>query len=384
MRISALVLFVSVALQPAAAEDFVLDPPAPEVIAADAGDLYDPTTLVVLAATDEAADRLVAAAPAYDLLRRETLDGLGLAMLVFRLPPLVTGAEAIAEMETIEPGVTAGVNHAYRAPLPRELPKGREYANSLLRWPGAGCAAQVPVGIIDTALAVSEPSLLGAEITEKRFVEDTGDYSHGTAIAELIAGPGRLTAVRIYHASVVGAVEGGEPAASVDGLVSAIDWLQTNGVRLVNVSLAGPYNKILDRALQAAGGRGMVIVAAAGNTGRDGPPRYPAAFDQTIAVTAIDAALRPYAQAPEGGHIDIAAPGVDVFVPQGKGIYLSGTSIAAPFVTAVIAADAAAAKLETAGEVRDWLGKGARDLGRIGPDPLFGNGLVQSGEGCRG
>ena len=59
----------------------------------------------------------------------------------------------------------------------------------------------------------------------------------------------------------------------------------------------------------------MVIVAAAGNDGLAAPPRYPAAFDFAIAVTAVDAELDAYDRAPRGEHIDFAAPGVDVFVP---------------------------------------------------------------------
>ena len=368
---------------PVVAQTFVLDPPAPEFIAADAGDLYNTTTLVVLAGDAETADRLIAATPAYELLSRENLTGIGEEMLVFRLPEGVTGKEAIGEMETLEPGVTAGVNHAYRAPPPAELPEGREYANGLIGWPQQGCAAQVPIGIIDTDIAPDEAGLARAKITRKQFVGEGGDNGHGTAIAELIGGPGRLTGANIYHASVVGPVDGKSPAAGVDTLVRAIDWLRSNDVRLVNVSLAGPYNKILDRALQAAAARGMVIVAAAGNTGREGPPRYPAAFKQTIAVTAVDAALEPYEKAPEGGHIDIAAPGVDVFVPQGGGKYLSGTSIAAPFVTSIIAADPVASGLGDAAELRDWLSDGARDLGVSGPDPVFGTGLAQPGSACR-
>lgn len=367
---------------PALAQGFVLDPPSAEVIAADAQDLYDTSTLVVLADDSASADRLTAVAE-FDLLSRETLAGLGQVMLVFRLPPTVAGAEAIARIEGLEPGVTAGVNHAYRAPAAPLLPRGREYANALIGWPAEGCEAQVPVGIIDTGLDAHTPGLAGVSIESRAFVSGQGDTSHGTAIAELIGGPGRLTSARIFHAAVVGPVEGGEPAAGVDSLVRALDWMQASGVGVVNVSLAGPYNKILDRAVQAAERRGLIVVAAAGNTGRNGPPRYPAAFRQTIGVTALDAALTLYTEAPEGGHVDVAAPGVDVFVPREGGEYLSGTSVAAPFVTAILVADPVAARLGSASAARAWLAEGARDLGEPGPDDLFGSGLVQPGGACR-
>ena len=368
----------------AQAQTFVLDPPAPEVIAADAGDLYDPATIVALTSDAASADRLIAAAPAYALVQRDALTGIGQEMVVFLIPEGTTGKEAIAELEALEPGVTAGVNHAYR-PLPEpEQVEGREYAADLLGWPGAGCVSQVKVGIVDTDLATKARELSGARITRERFVPaGASETDHGTAVAELIAGPGRLTGAEIYHASVVGDVEGADPAAGVDTLVRAFDWLSRNDVKLVNVSLAGPYNKILDRGLQAAAARGMVVVAAAGNVGREGRPRYPAAFRQTIAVTAVDATLAPYEKSPVGDHIDVAAPGVDVFVPLDAGKYLSGTSVAAPFVTAIIAADPEASKLGDGDAVRAWLGQRARDLGDPGTDPVFGAGLAQAGQGCR-
>ena len=110
---------------------------------------------------------------------------------------------------------------------------------------------------------------------------------------------------------------GADPAAGVDDIVRAVDWLHSQGVRVVNISLAGPYNKILDRGLEAAAERGMVIVAAAGNEGAGAPPRYPAAFDYVIAVTAVDADLRVYRRAGAGDHIDFAAPVPNVVPDSG-------------------------------------------------------------------
>jgi subtilisin family serine protease len=158
--------------------------------------------------------------------------------------------------------------------------------------------------------------------------------------------------------------------------VRAIDWMHASGARLVNISLAGPYNKILDRALQSAVGKGMVIVAAAGNSGANSPPRYPAAFDSVIAVTAIDVEGKVYDNAVRGAQIDFAAPGVDVFVATGEsGKYVSGTSIAAPFVTARIAADQAAMASKGSREVVEALAKSAVDLGSPGRDAVYGYGV---------
>jgi NAD(P)-dependent dehydrogenase (short-subunit alcohol dehydrogenase family) len=97
--------------------------------------------------------------------------------------------------------------------------------------------------------------------------------------------------------------------------LDAADWAGTyqvnvlSGVRLVNISLAGPYNKILDRSLHQAVSKGMIIVAAAGNTGADSPPRYPAAFDGVIAGRDSPAPTAPCGPT-------FRAPGVDVFGPR--------------------------------------------------------------------
>jgi hypothetical protein len=354
--------------------------------ARDAALVVDPDELVALVGGPGTADRLVlfAEGRGYEIERRDPLAGLELELITLRLPAGADPTEAIEALEGREPAATVGRNHAYRGgpePVPGAGP--RLYAAMLLGWPAGGCPARQPVGVIDTALDPGAAARAGATITSRDFTVAgaAGDTAHGTAVAELIVGPGRLAGARLYHAAVVGDAVAADPAAGVDDIVRAVDWLAGEGVRLVNVSLAGPYNKILDRGLAAAAGRGMVVVAAAGNDGQAAPPRYPAAFDFAIAVTAVDAALEPYTRAARGEHIDVAAPGVDVFVPGGG--YMTGTSIAAPFVTATIAADPAAVGLDPA-EVRRHLLAGARDLGPSGRDPTFGAGLAAAPTACGG
>ena len=238
--------------------------------------------------------------------------------------------------------------------------------------------------MIDTPLDPAAPGLAAARLTTRDFTGGAPADQHGTAVAELLAGPGRLTGVRLHHAAVVGPVPGRPPAAGVDDIVRALDWLASEDVRLVNVSLAGPYNKILDRGLAAAAAQGMTIVAASGNDGGDAPPRWPAAFPGAIAVTAVDADLAPYRRAPRGEWLDFAAPGVDVYVPMaGGGRYLSGTSIAAAFVTAIAAAGVSEGNSGGAAAVRERLTEGSIDLGPAGPDDTFGRGLPTAPAACR-
>jgi subtilisin family serine protease len=82
--------------------------------------------------------------------------------------------------------------------------------------------------------------------------------------------------------------------------------------------------------------------------------------------------------------VALAAPGVDVWVarPGGGGGYVSGTSYAAPFVTAAVAAVRARQPQATPAQVADELERAARDLGAPGRDPVFGFGLLQPPAGC--
>ena len=361
-------------------------PPGP--VTRDAGTVVDPDELVALAPGTVTARRLVAEAAdrGYTITRNEPLAGLDRVLVTFALPAGTDAPGAIRALERAAPGSVVGRNHAYRpgAEAAGSAPRPRTYADALIAWPAAGCPAAVPVGMVDTALDPAAPGLAGARIVSRDLTGGTPADPHGTAVAEILAGPGRLIGVRLYHAAVVGRVPGSEPAAGVDDLIRALDWLATEDVRLVNVSLAGPYNKILDRGLAAAADRGMVIVAAAGNDGRDAPPRWPAAAPAAVAVTAVDAGLAPYSRAPRGDWLDFAAPGVDVFVALADGgRYLTGTSIAAPFVTALAAAGAEPGGLGSAAAVRARLARDSRDLGAAGRDDTFGAGLPTAASACR-
>ena len=122
------------------------------------------------------------------------------------------------------------------------------------------------------------------------------------------------------------------------------------------------------------------MIAAAGNEGT-AAPRYPAASSSTIAVTAVDAAGRAYRAANTGPHIEFAAPGVDLYVARGGGGgYRSGTSYAAPIVSALVARRAARSGVSL-DAARSALRNGVRDLGAGGRDTQYGFGLVQTG-GC--
>ncbi len=362
--------------------------PPKQWIVADAANVVDASELVVLVPDDPAADAVIARAEAlgYAVVDRTALASLGQVLFVLRIPEGRTGAAAIAEIEALDLRATAGVNHAYSLPRSSEALARFQYAEAMIGWPSGGCAAKTRIGLIDTAIDPAVAATLGAHIETADFRRDPvrqGTTDHGTGLAELLAGSGRLIAPEIFNAVVVGDETAPADAAGVDSLLRALDWLVSQGVRVANVSLAGPYNKLLDLGVQSAAARGLVIVAAVGNDGPDAAPRYPAAFEEAVAVTAVDADDHVYENAVRGPHVDLAAPGVDVVVQAGERTrFMSGTSVAVPYVTALLAADPRLVDAKGASGVVGRLEADARDVGDAGRDDVFGAGILWAAGHC--
>ncbi|MDF0603667.1 S8 family serine peptidase [Psychromarinibacter sp. C21-152] len=267
--------------------------------------------------------------------------------------------------------------------------KPRLYAASMIDAPVETCRLTgLRIGVIDGALDPSHPALAGVRLVTHSVLDRRGgtNPNHGTAVAALIAGTdpdgvltGFAAGADLYAVTAFGRERRG-PASDVEGISAALDWLMGQGVRLVNMSFAGPQNAALDDILRLVAGRGVIMVAAAGNDGQD-YAAYPAGAPGVIAVTAVDAAGRRYTAANTGPHIEFAAPGVDLYVAKRNGgSYASGTSYAAPIVTAL------AARLMRRGAgstdaIRARLRSQSEDLGAPGRDTHYGWGLPRAG-GC--
>jgi minor extracellular protease Epr len=224
-------------------------------------------------------------------------------------------------------------------------------------------------------------------VTRRSFSEGRSDPRHGTAVASLLvgadpSGQAVLDGAELYCRQRL-LDRQRQPRRRCVDIVGALDWLVQNRAAVVNVSIAGPANALLEAAVAEAARRGTILVAAAGNGTAGGRPRYPAAYPAVIAVAAVDQRLRPYAFNTRGAYVDIAAPGVDVWAANagGGGALWSGTSFAAPFVAVELAIAARRGAVRSADDARRHLARNARDIGAPGRDPVFGVGLLQS-TGC--
>jgi len=190
---------------------------------------------------------------------------------------------------------------------------------------------------------------------------------HGSAVASLLAGAGARNLM-------VADVYGSDPAGgSALAIVRALDWLAGAGAQVVSISLVGPRNAALAKAINAVQRKGMVVVAPVGNDGPAAPPAYPASYPGVLAVTAVDAHEHPLIEAGHALHLDYAAPGADIRAlnKSGKRSQVRGTSYAVPLVAA-----RAAAAVQRGGIWKLTLDDEAIDLGPKGPDAQFGHGLL--------
>lgn len=142
----------------------------------------------------------------------------------------------------------------------------------------------------------------------------------------------------------------------------ALAWAASKKPSVINISLVGPANRTLARAVGALRARGIALVAAVGNDGPAAPAQYPASYPGVIAVTGVDRNNRALREAGRATHLDFAAPGADLAAAlPGKGYTeVRGTSFAAPFVAARLAANGTAAGL--AAEAQPGKGKVGRGI----------------------
>ena len=319
--------------------------------------------------------------------RVSELDGLGFLLAEVAAPASFDLSATRAGIYEVIGGDRAEVdlNHLYTAGVPdsSDTDIAGVAPRELLTLPTDLTDLSLRIGIIDSSVDKEHSAFSEASITTRRFVaNDRPPNFHGTAIASIIAGNdpsalGLAPRAELFAAEVFDQTEEQGEFASTVSLIKALNWLVTQEVSVINISLAGPPNRLLETALARVRERGVLAIAAAGNGGPMAQPMYPAAYPEVVAVTATDNRGRAFRLANRGEYVDIAAPGVNIRHAQAGGGYAasSGTSYAVPFVTV-----AAARLLQLNGEpnlMLDELYASAVDVGAPGRDQIYGYGQLQ-------
>ncbi len=321
--------------------------------------------------------------------RVSELDGLGFFLAEVAAPASFDLSATRAGIYEVIGGDRAEVdlNHLYTAGVSPDANDESQLAGmpprELLTLPNDLSDLTLRIGIIDSSVDQTHAAFSQSSIITRRFVDnETPPNFHGTAIASIIASNdpsalGLAPRAELFAAEVFDqTAEQGEFASTVS-LIKALNWLVTQEVSVVNISLAGPPNQLLETALARVRERGVLAIAAAGNGGPMAQPMYPAAYPQVVAVTATDRRGRAFRLANRGEYVDIAAPGVNVRHALAGGGYASssGTSYAVPFVT-VAAARLLHSNSEPT-EMLDALYAGTLDIGAPGRDQIYGYGQLQ-------
>lgn len=320
-------------------------------------------------------------------------------VLTFSIPPDLDEGEAVRQLVPESLRDRFDRNHVYAPNSRKEEPSARAtgmHGSSLvLPQPFAAvCDLPLTVGMIDSWIDTRHPAFArfadpARQLVNRDFVDANLPLAkaHGTAVAALFVGQheaaGRplltplLPGARILNAAVFHTVPGREEGAPVTRVLAGLDWLaQQEGVRAINMSLAGPPNRVLAQAVSALAQRELLIVAAVGNDGPFGPERYPAAYEDAVGVAATRSNGEVYRWSNQGEHVDFAALGVGIFSAGAEHDFVeqSGTSLAAPVVTAFLACRMGEGMSASAALAA--LGEEALDLGEPGRDKVYGRGLL--------
>jgi hypothetical protein len=282
---------------------------------------------------------------------------LGIRNVTLSVPRNLSTRQALKRLRSVAPGLQADFDHLYEPAGGALLP----FAGALAASAGAGGGPRI--GIVDGGVA-SHPSMAGASIEQNGFAGRPQPTGHGTAVASLIVGnqgpfQGAARGASLFVADVYG---GSRAAGSASSIVRALSWLASKRPQVINISLVGPQNRLVQRAVQALRARGIGIVAAVGNDGPAAPPQYPASYPGVVAVTGVDARGRALPEAGKAAHLDFAAPGADMAAAlPGQGYAkVRGTSFAAPLATARLALSGSLQRL--ASEARPGRGRVGRGI----------------------
>ncbi|MCX8128805.1 MAG: S8 family serine peptidase [Clostridia bacterium] len=253
-------------------------------------------------------------------------------------------------------------------------------------WDAAREKSTVTLAVLDTGVNTSHPDLAGRFVSGYNTISNSANVSddngHGTHVAGIAAAirnnskgiAGVSNKISIMPIKVLDSTGSGYTTDICEGIV----WAANRGAKIINLSMSAPgKDEFLQSAIDYAYDKGAIIVAAAGNSNTD-TAYYPAALNNVIAVSSLDTSGFKAYSSNYGTYIDLTAPGVNIYstASDGKYGYMSGTSMAASFVSAAAAYLWSLDNTLTAEKVEQTLKDSATDMGYSGKDTYYGYGLI--------
>jgi subtilisin len=282
--------------------------------------------------------------------------------------------------------------------LSETVPSGIQQVNAPLAW-GCSRGKGIRVAVVDTGIDFNHPDLQPNYVGGVSFVPGAAtpmdDHGHGTHCAGTIA-------AAMNGSGVVGVA----PEASLYGvkvldhngsgqfawIIAGIDWCIQHGIHIISMSLGGSTAPAaLETICNAAWSKGVLVVAAAGNSNRQDPVPpaasnvgYPGKYRNVVAVSAIDSSntIAPFSS--RGPEVDVCAPGVDVLSCKlgGGTTIMSGTSMACPHTSGVAALLWGTHRFSNNEDIWNLLASTVDNLGVPDWDLLYGYGRVNALSGC--
>ena len=188
---------------------------------------------------------------------------------------------------------------------------------------------------------------------------------------------------------VTAKVLGADGSGDFDAIRKALKYAKTVKPDVINMSLgSSAYDEEMHNIIKELYAMNIPIIAASGNDGEGNAVNYPAKYPEVICVTAFDKDGNPATFNSTGPEANFSAPGVDIYSTwlDHKYISISGTSMATPFVTGLVAlliakhriqeAETGKNDCKTVEQVRQHLIKYSDDKGVVGKDDTWGYGVI--------
>lgn len=253
-------------------------------------------------------------------------------------------------------------------------------------WNITGGAEDVPIAILDTGVDPNHEDLQERiSFGYNAFKDDDefyDEHGHGTHVAGITAATTNnltgIAGVSWVNPILPVKVLNEEAEGTAFEVANGIRWATDHGAKVINMSLGDTHNsRIMYDAIRYAYKNDVVLIAAAGNDNVD-TPMYPAAYDEVIAVSAVDSRRHKAIFSNYGNHIDVTAPGEHIpstFLDNNY-VMMSGTSMAAPHVAGLAGLIRSQSPQLSNDEVADIIRKTANDIGPRGHDPYYGFGEI--------